>query len=147
VWSTLSKLWHLMNVQSLEDVSRYLFEMLYIVNMYLYNILKYCFLLHCYDLFKNPGELNSYSFLSLWLFILTTAYYPMLNHFLCEFCMKNHYYEAQILQKWSRTRTGYFLGTRTLGVLLPAYPRRTQNFSKKKKKDFLSFFLLDMSQK
>jgi hypothetical protein len=49
-------------------------------------------------------------------------------------------YEAQILQKWSRTHTGYFLGTRTLRVLLPAYPRRTQNFSKKKKKSFSFIF-------
>ena len=34
-------------------------------------------------------------------------------------------YEARILKKWSRTRTRYFLGTCTLGVLLHAYPRCT----------------------
>jgi hypothetical protein len=58
-------------------------------------------------------------------------------------------YEARVLQKWNRTRTGYFLGTCTLGVLLHAYPRRTQIFQQKKKKKnhFLSFFLLDMSRK
>ena len=55
-------------------------------------------------------------------------------------------YEAQVLQKWNRTSTGYFLGTRTLGILLHAYPRRTQIFEKKKSFSFI-FFLLDMSQK
>jgi hypothetical protein len=47
-------------------------------------------------------------------------------------------YEARVLQKWNRTRTGYFLDTRTLGILLHAYPRRTQIFEKKNR--FLSFF-------
>ena len=49
-------------------------------------------------------------------------------------------YEARVLQKWSRTRTGYLLGTCTLGVLLHAYPRRTQIFKKKKKNIFFQFF-------
>ena len=44
-------------------------------------------------------------------------------------------YEAQVLQKWSRTRTGYFLGTRTLGCIL-GVPKNFQ----KKKNPFLSFF-------
>ena len=35
------------------------------------------------------------------------------------------YYKAWVLQKWSRTHTGYFLSTRILGKLLLAYPRHT----------------------
>ena len=51
----------------------------------------------------------------------------------------NH--EARVLQKWSRTRTGYFLDTCILMVLLHAYPRRIQIFQKKKKKIiFFHFF-------
>ena len=46
-------------------------------------------------------------------------------------------YEARVLQKLSRTCTRYFLGTRTLGVLLPAYPKRIK---KKAKYHFLLFF-------
>jgi hypothetical protein len=46
-------------------------------------------------------------------------------------------YEAQVLQKWSRTRTGYFLGTRTLGCILGV----PKNFQKKKKSfSFIFFF-------
>jgi hypothetical protein len=69
-------------------------------------------------------------------------------HCLVEFFgeIKLLVYEAQILQKWSRTRNGYFLGTCTLGVLLPVYPRHTQNFSKKEK-SFSFIFSLDISQK
>jgi hypothetical protein len=54
-----------------------------------------------------------------------------LRRFDCLACLRN---EARVLQKWSRTRTEYFLDTYTLGVFLHAYPRRTQTFQKKKKK-------------
>ena len=49
-------------------------------------------------------------------------------------------YEARILQKWSRTRTGYFLGTCSLGIFLHAYPRCTQIFQKKKSFSFIFSF-------
>ena len=56
-------------------------------------------------------------------------------------------YEARLLQKWSHTHTGYFLGTLTFGILLHVYPRRTQIFQKKKIVFFYLFIFFLMSQK
>ena len=53
--------------------------------------------------------------------------------------MKVLSYEARVLQKWSCIRTGYFLGTCTLGVLLHAYPGVPKIFNQKKKSFYFIF--------
>ena len=59
--------------------------------------------------------------------------------FLYFFNMWSDSYEARILQKWSRSCIGYFLGIHTPGVLLHAYHKRTQIFQKKKKSFSFNF--------
>ncbi len=58
----------------------------------------------------------------------------------CRFYYLETSYEARILQKWSHTRTGYFLGICNLGILLHTYPKCTQIFQQKKLFSFIFSF-------